>query len=265
MSHAAAYVHDTKPFLRLVAGAPRRILLIDYDGTIAPFHADRSRAVPYPGIPELLEQIIKTCATRLVVLTGGSACRVQPLLGIDPPAETWGSYGLERIYPDGVYEGAEISDEAFDSLAKAELFLNEQQLGQYLEISPGGVAVHWRGLESHQIFEIRTKAYRIINPLAVRHDLVVAEFDGGVEIRVPSASAGDAVRAILSNTDADTPIAYLGDDTPDEDGFRVLNGRGLTALVRPKYRFTAAQFWLRPPEDLLKFLKAWVYACGGAA
>lgn len=263
MSHAAVYVHDTRPFFQSVSASVRRVLLIDYDGTISPFHADRSLAVPYPGIAELLDRIMKTCGTRLVVLTGGSAARIQPLLGIDPPAETWGAYGLERMYPDGRYEGVEITDEAFDSLAKAELFLTEQKLGRYLEITPGGVAVHWRGLASQEIFEVRTAAYRIINPLAVPHGLVVAEFDGGVEIRVPSASAGDAVRSILMDTEPDTPIAYLGDDRPDEDAFRVLNGRGLTALVRAKYRFTAAEFWLRPPDDLVEFLTAWIHACGG--
>jgi trehalose-phosphatase len=246
-----------------VAAATSRVLLIDYDGTIAPFHADRSQAFPYAGVASLLERITKACATRLVVLTGGSAARIPPLLGLDPPVETWGACGLERIYPDGRYEGVEITDDDFDALAKAELLLNEQLAGKYLEISPGGVAVHWRGLESRDILEIRTKAYRIMSPLAAGHGLVIADFDGGLEIRVPYASAGDAVRSILLDTSEETPVAYLGDDTPDEDAFRVLNGRGLTALVRQKYRFTAAEFWLRPPDDLIGFLKAWIYACGG--
>jgi trehalose-phosphatase len=263
VSHAAVSVNDMRPFFRLVAAATRRVLLIDYDGTIAPFHADRSRAVPYSGVPVLLDRIMQTCGTRLVVLTGGSAARVPHLLGLEPHPETWGAYGLERLYSDDRYEGVEITDKDFDALAKAESFLTDQQLGKYLEISPGGVAVHWRGLEPNLGLEIRTRAYRIINPLAAGNGLVIADFDGGVEIRVRSASAGDAIRSVLMDSDEDTPVAYLGDDTPDEEAFRVLNGRGLTALVRPKYRFTAAEFWLRPPDDLIGFLKAWIYACGG--
>ena len=123
--------------------------------------------------------------------------------------------------------------------------------------------MHWRGLEPHEIIEIRANAYRILNPIAAGNGLIIADFDGGVELRVPSASAGDAIRSILLETDADTPVAYLGDDTPDEDAFRVLNGRGLTALVHQQHRFTAAEVWLRPPEDLISFLKAWIGACGG--
>jgi len=206
---------------------------------------------------------MKTCGTRLIVLTGGSAARIPPLLGLDPPVETWGAYGLERIYPDGRYEGVEIADEAFDALAKVELFLNEQEVGKCVEISPAGVAIHWRGLKAQEVLDLRTKAYRIMTPLAAGHGLVIAEFDGGIEIRVPFASAGDAIRSILLDTEADTPIAYLGDDTPDEDAFRMLNGRGLTALVRHKHRFTAAEFWLRPPDELINFLEMWIYACRG--
>src|SRR5215470_4046102 len=263
MSHVVS-VHDMRPFFRLVESATSRVLLIDYDGTIAPVHTDRSRAIPYPGVPPLLDRIIKHCGTRVVVLTGGSAGRIPSLLGLDLAPEVWGAYGLERLYPDGRYAGAEITNNDLDALAKAEALLDEQRLGKYLEVGPGGVALHWRGLEPHEVIEIRASAYRILNPIAAGNGLIIADFDGGVELRVPSASAGDAIRSILLETDKNTPVAYLGDDTPDEEAFRVLNNRGLTALVRPKYSSTAAELWLRPPGDLVAFLKTWISACGGA-
>lgn len=263
MSHAVPE-RDIRPFFDLISAARTRVLLIDYDGTIAPFRTDRSRAIPYPGVRPLLDRINKDCRTRLIVLTGGSAIRIPSLLGLHPPPEIWGACGLERLYPDGRYEGAEITDKDLDALANAESLLNEEHFGQYVEIGPGGVAVHWRGLELEQILEIRTKAYQILNPLAIGNGLVIADFDGGVELRVPSASAGDAIRSLLLETDEDSPVAYLGDDTPDEEAFRVLNNRGLTALVRPKYRFTAAELWLRPPGELIGFLRSWISACGGA-
>jgi trehalose 6-phosphate phosphatase len=263
VSHAVPE-RDVRPFFDLVSNAGMRVLLIDYDGTIAPFRADRSRAIPYPGIRPLLDRIDKHCGTRLIVLTGGSAVRIPPLLGLHRPPEVWGASGLERLYPDGRYEGAEITDKDLDALARAESSLDEERLGNYIEIGPGGVAVHWRGLEPQKILEIRTKAYRIMNPLAAGNGLVIADFDGGMELRVRSASAGDAIRSLLLDTDENIPMAYLGDDMPDEEAFRVLNNRGLTALVSPKYRSTAAELWLRPPGDLVGFLKTWICACGGA-
>jgi trehalose-phosphatase len=88
--------------------------------------------------------------------------------------------------------------------------------------------------------------------------LLLTDFEGGVEIRSRSAHKGDLVRTILNEVGANVPVAYLGDDKTDEEAFRVLNGRGLTVLVRPKHRFTATQIWLRPPDELVRFLTTWI-------
>ena len=250
-------------FLETVTSARSRILLLDYDGTVAPFSADRRRAFPYPNVPELLRRIMTSCSTRLVVISGRSAHAVVPLLGLDPRPEIWGTYGLERLYSDGRYEGPEVTDEALYALDRAEADLLREGLDQAIEARPGAVSVHWRGLRPSEVLEVRTKAYRILNPLALHNGLLVADFDGGVEIRLRAASKGDVVRTILSENDPGVPVAYLGDDTTDEDAFRVLNGRGLTVLVRPKHRFTAAQLWLRPPGQLVAFLQAWITSSGG--
>jgi len=61
--------------------------------------------------------------------------------------------------------------------------------------------------------------------------------------------------------DADTPAAYLGDDTTDEDAFQAINGLGLSILVRPVWRPTAAQLWLKPPGEVLHLLTRWLEAC----
>ncbi len=264
MSKTAVEINDCSWFFQKAAAADKRALLLDYDGTVAPFCVDRRRAFPYPAVPELLRTIMNSCRTRLVIITGRAAHTVAPLLQLEPSPETWGTYGLERLHPDGRYEGPEVSDEALDALGQIESELQSHNLGDLIEARPGGVSVHWRGLPAARILEVRTIAYRTMNTLAPQTGLLVADFDGGVEIRLRSANKGDVVRTILAEEKDGTPIAYLGDDTADEDAFRVLNSTGLTALVRPKHRFTAAQMWLRPPQELAGFLKDWIKACGGA-
>ena len=73
-------------------------------------------------------------------------------------------------------------------------------------------------------------------------------FDGGLEIRVAGPGKGDAVRAILKEAGPGAAVAYLGDDQTDEDAFHALKGIGLTVLVRPQSRPTAADVWLQPPR-----------------
>ncbi len=40
-----------------------------------------------------------------------------------------------------------------------------------------------------------------------------------------------------------------------------MQGRGISVLVRPRWRKTEAQFWLKPPDELLDFLELWLKAC----
>lgn len=246
-----------------LADAQERVLLLDYDGTLAPFAADRFHAFPYASVSLLLEQIIKTCGTRVALISGRPAHDVPRLIGINPQPEVWGSHGLERLHPDGRYEMPEIPSEILDCLQRAAGELESLGLNQVTEMKPGAIAVHWRWLPSSKLEEVKATAYRVLSRATRNPTLKLEPFDGGLELRVRGRNKGDAVRTIVSETEAHVPVAYLGDDVTDEDAFRALCGEGLSVLVTPKYRFSAAQMWLKPPDDLIRFLRDWVTACEG--
>jgi len=65
------------------------------------------------------------------------------------------------------------------------------------------------------------------------------------------------VERVLEESGPDVPIAYLGDDTTDEDAFRVLRGLGLGVRVHPRWSATMADAWLQPPHGVVEFLKRW--------
>jgi trehalose 6-phosphate phosphatase len=56
-----------------LSNAQKSALLLDYDGTLAPFRQERDEAFPYPGIAELLDSIIGCERTRLVIISGRRA------------------------------------------------------------------------------------------------------------------------------------------------------------------------------------------------
>ncbi len=68
---------------------------------------------------------------------------------------------------------------------------------------------------------------------------------------------GYALKTVLAELGTAAAAAYLGDDFTDEDAFKVMKGAGLSVLVREQYRPTAADVWLKPPEELLEFLMHW--------
>lgn len=251
---------NIEEFLESVARAQHSVLLLDYDGTLAPFSVDRQRAVPYAGLRDLLQQIIDTGRTRLVIVTGRDAHEIDPFLRLRPAPEIWGSHGLQRLLPDGTCQMPEIPPAVAEVLDDARRWLEYQGLDDCAERKPGSIAVHWRALEQTKAEELRGRIIVGWFPIAERADLKLLEFDGGVEMRMPDLDKGDAVRTLLKETGPNVPVTYLGDDITDERAFRALSSRGLGILVRPNYRRSAAQAWLKPPEELKDFLSRWLAA-----
>src|SRR5262245_63541702 len=177
MTKTATKVSGYSRFMQSIGGSKERVLILDYDGTIAPFSTHRLRAVPYPGLPELLHQIMIECSTRLIIASGRAAHEVMSLLGMIPPPEIWGTYGAERVYADGRYEEIEVTQEALEILLKSETGLEREGLGHLLEVKLAAVAVHWRGLKPAEVLRVRTKAYKALKPLAAKSTLILSEFD----------------------------------------------------------------------------------------
>src|SRR5512135_2158250 len=89
----------TRAFFSALGRAEQRLLLLDYDGTLAPFRPERERAFPYPEVRRLLATIGEM-ASRVVLISARRAVEVQRLLAC-PGLEIWGSHGIERLQPSG--------------------------------------------------------------------------------------------------------------------------------------------------------------------
>jgi trehalose-phosphatase len=246
-----------KDFFASLEKAPGSVLMLDYDGTLAPFRVKPSKAVPYPGVRPILRRILANERTRVVLISGRWTRDLIPLLRLDPLPEMWGSHGWERRHADGRYEIFPFDERALRGLAEADRWIESKNLVSRVEQKPGCLALHWRGFSREKIESIRSQTMKRWSGLARRTGLEMTEFDGGLELRVPGRHKGDAVRTILEEAGPDTVPAYLGDDRTDEDAFRAIRKRGLGILVREKRRPTSARIRLKPPEELLDFLKHW--------
>lgn len=246
-----------KSFWSQLAIAPQAALLLDYDGTLAPFRVERDQATPYPGIRERIDRIRRDTNTRLVIISGRAVSDLLPLLALAPPPEIWGCHGREHLAEHASKAQLDLPDTAHTGLRKALLWIQAEGLEAYCEQKPASVALHWRGRPAAEIATLRKTATNGWKPLALDHHLEIHEFDGGLELRCPGRDKGTAIAALLGNCAADCAVAFLGDDLTDEDGFAALAGRGLGILVRREGRPTRAQWRLTPPEELLAFLDTW--------
>lgn len=251
-------INELGTFLRRVGNAAKSSLLLDYDGTLAPFCTDRSRAYPYPGVISVLENIARSGKTKVVVVSGRPIAQLQVLLAPMNDLEMWGSHGLEHQSSEQGYRHTPIIESVASVLQAAVDWAAIHNMASRIEVKPGGVALHWRGLSQTDAVAVEAAVKEGWRPLGEELDLKLLEFEMGLELRIAHPDKGDAVRAVLESVDPRMPLAFLGDDRTDEDAFRALKGHGLTVLVKADYRETAADAWIRPPQELLDFLDQWL-------
>src|SRR6185437_8722787 len=72
------------------------ILMLDYDGTLAPFQSDPALAIPYAGVRDRLRTARDCSLGQIVIISGRQAHEVKRLLRVEK-IEIWGCHGVERL------------------------------------------------------------------------------------------------------------------------------------------------------------------------
>lgn len=249
-------------FLRAISEAPKSLLLLDYDGTLAGFRVDRFKARPWSGVTPLLQQIQSQGRTQIVVITGRPPEEIPPLLGLDPAPEVWGLHGAKRLYADGHSEMETQPPGVKQALQMLRRLLKENPIGGLFEDKPNAAVMHWRGYSPSEARAIAQRSQALFEPLAKLEGLRMLRFESGLELRA-GRDKGGAVREIVREAGEGLPVTFLGDDVTDEAGFEAVNGAKaphLSVLVRRVKRETAADIWLKPPQELKEFLQRWIDA-----
>jgi trehalose-phosphatase len=245
-------------FWRDIGAAPHVALLLDYDGTLAPFHVNRLMAVPLDGVTDALQTIRDQTDTFVALVSGRPIAEILSLMP-DPGVTIIGTHGFE-IRPAGEDIRVAIVDEAQqDLLDRAELDAQKMVGKQRAERKIATVAAHFRGLdrldarEYEQALAKRWLSYADLSLVEVR------KFNGGLEMRALGRHKGVAVADYMATCPAGTLAVYLGDDDTDEDAFKVLRADGGYGIrVGEPSESTAAQGSLASCDDVLRFLQRWI-------
>jgi trehalose 6-phosphate phosphatase len=249
---------DPDRFFSGLREASARLLMLDYDGTLAPFTPNRDKAVPYDELLPVLGMLFADERCRTVIISGRAVRDLQALLPFDILPEIWGSHGWERLRRDGRHETPELDAGTLHVLEHEWQWLRSLFPESQIERKPASVALHWRGFTQDVQVSLRALCRKRWHRLHESTGIELHAFSGGAELRATGRSKADAVHALLAEHDSTPVAAFLGDDLTDEDAFAALEGRGLRVLVRPELRETRADLHLLPPHELLTFLEQWI-------
>ncbi|MFO0851282.1 MAG: trehalose-phosphatase [Gemmataceae bacterium] len=232
--------------------APRVLVYLDFDGTLAPI-CDRPFAVePIPGARELLHALNAHPRSAAAVVSGRELDDLVPRVGV-PGLACAGNHGLEITGPGLDFRHPEAVERRPHLAALvAELSAAVAGIpGAWVQDKGLSASVHFRQTDLDRIPDVEATVRRLHEPhrdrFVLRPGKMVLEVRPAVDWH-----KGRAIEWLTPRLGGGLPV-FFGDDQTDEDGFRAATD-GLTVLVGPP-RPTAAQYRVDGPEQVTEFLR----------
>jgi trehalose 6-phosphate phosphatase len=241
----------------------RRLLLLDYDGTLAPFHVHRERAHVPAGTARVLRALAASPRTTVAVVSGRPVAEILRLLG-DPELLIYliGEHGWEEREPGGEIRLHPLSDEASAALEGAWKAIGARGLQSRVEKKRSGLVLHTRGLFPDADLAMQRATEAVWLPWTERAPLRLDAISGGLELRAIGRDKGVAALDLHRRSGDVDLVVYVGDDETDEDAFRALRDLGFGIRVGHDERPTLAHGHLARPEVMDEFLTRWLDSDG---
>lgn len=219
----------TETIRRAYRKAYSRLLLFDYDGTLAALAPRPEDAAPTPELLAFLKMLSDDPANHIVINSGRDHLTLDKWLGRLPLsfAAEHGAFYKEN----GVWHKNRRKKEEWNTglLSVLNKFM-EKTPGARLEIKETALAWHYRECD---VWLGSLRARQLVNALVsicMPLNLQIMQGDKVIEIKSPEYNKGSEVNRLLRQKHYDFILA-IGDDTTDEDMFRALPGNSITIKV----------------------------------
>ena len=225
------------------------VVLVDFDGTLAPIVARPEDARPLPGVASVLASLALR-ARAVWIVTGRPSATVERLLERPDGVRIAGLYGFEDRPPVPDRVLAEVAEVA------------REVAGTQVEPKGASVAVHFRNAadpsEAGAVLRPRLEAVAEAHGMRVLGGKRVWELAPG-----GGGGKGDAVARIVADA-APSAVLYAGDDVADLEAFSALDGLAGSVLVRkvavlgdetPEALREAADVIVEGPAGLVELLR----------
>jgi trehalose 6-phosphate synthase/phosphatase len=210
--------------------AKRRLLLFDYDGTLAPFNSNPQRAQPDQELRLLLRALSDNPENRVVIISGRDRGTLEKWLGHLP---------IDFIAEHGVWlrsAGDEWTlfqdlraDWKHDIRPVLDLYVS-RTAGSFIEEKDYSLVWHYRRADAELAAGRARELMSHLTFMASNTDLQVLEGNKVVEIKNAGINKGSAAARWVATYQPDFILA-LGDDRTDEDTFKALPATAYTVKV----------------------------------
>jgi trehalose 6-phosphate phosphatase len=201
-------------------------LFLDVDGTLLAIESSPDQVVADASLRHLLSGLSRALGGALALISGRTIAAIDRIFApLKLPAA--GAHGTElRVNGDDARDDTSHALPAH-AIAALREFAGAHE-GLLLEPKPGGASLHYRRAPELED-TCRRRLQLLLDGLGAGYRLIEGKMV--LELVPSGASKGRAIHALMQEAPfAGRRPVFIGDDTTDEDGFRVVNALGGTSI-----------------------------------
>ena len=240
--------------LQEYTAADKRLLLLDYDGTLAPFTDDPQRATPDDDLIQVLKELAADPHNRVVIISGRDRTALQNWLG-HLPINFIAEHGVWLKKADSEWKLFQTMNNEWKAQIRPvlEQYVN-RTTGSFIEEKEYSLVWHYRRADNQQGLERARELKSHLTFLAANNDLQVLDGNKVIEIKTSGINKGTAAARWIAGYHPDF-IFTIGDDRTDEDTFRAMPPTAYSVKVGVMPR-SLARFHVDDTVDVRRVLHA---------
>lgn len=210
------------PLIEAYDAAEKRLIILDYDGTLVPFHNDPAMSVPDEELLHLLRGIAEQEKNELIIISGRPADFLDKHLG-NLGLAMGAEHGIWLKERGGKWQlNVEMPDESWKNTARNVInFYVDRTPGSFLEEKENALVWHFRRVESGLASLRSSELSSHLRHVLAEKGLDIMEGHAVVEVKPAAINKGSIAHRYYKKINPDFAIA-LGDDKTDEYIFAAL-------------------------------------------
>ncbi len=208
--------------------ACKRLILLDYDGTLVPFYHDPETAVPSADVINLLKRLSNDPKNKIVINSGRNKNSLDNWFGYLPISLSaeHGAFYKENGKWHQVLQNIDWDDKIISILK----YITKRTPHSKIEIKDTALVWHYRNVDS---WLANLRVNQLVDALmhaCFRNNLQIMKGNKIVEFKPLNISKGTEAKRLISADNYDFIMA-IGDDTTDEEMFMALPSDAITIKV----------------------------------
>ncbi|MFT4224743.1 bifunctional alpha,alpha-trehalose-phosphate synthase (UDP-forming)/trehalose-phosphatase [Dysgonomonas sp.] len=229
--------------------AEKRLIILDYDGTLVKFHSDPQKAYPTPEIIKLLEKLCNDSQNRVIISSGRDKQTLENWLG-HLPIGLAAEHGI--FYKEHGKWHSKVRKTKWNSdITDIMKHTVKRTPNSKLEIKETALVFHYREVD---IWLAELRVSQLINALVnlcSRQNLQILKGNKIVEVKSGEFNKGSEALRLMNQNNYDFVMA-VGDDTTDEEMFIALPDDAITIKIGKASN--VAQYNIPKQSQTIEFL-----------